>query len=315
MIGIIADPIYTLFAKPDPDIIKVEPVAASEEDIMLNHKKSYISMVKRSYSSGHTTNLDSDTVCSERSYEVALLASGGLIKLTEMAIKGEIDSGFAFVRPPGHHATSTAAMGFCLFNNIAIAAKKAMASFGVKKVLIVDFDVHHGNGTQASFYDDDTVLYFSTHQYPFYPGTGALTEIGRKNGEGFTVNCPLSGGKEDGHYIAIYKYILPPIIKSFKPNLILVSAGFDSHAMDPIGGMRLSSSCFGAIGGIIRDTAKNIGAPIVYTLEGGYDINAQKDSVAHIIDIMKGHTPPDIAPTEWPGLDKFIKAHRDNWPL
>jgi acetoin utilization deacetylase AcuC-like enzyme len=334
VVGIIADPVYMehdtggyhpesplrlqyiygLFTRPDPDIIKIDPVAASKEDIMLNHKKSYISMVSRASRSGHMTNLDPDTVCSEGSYEVALLAAGGLIRLTERAIRGEIDSGFAFVRPPGHHATFSDAMGFCIFNNIAIAAKKALSSFGVKKVLIVDFDVHHGNGTQASFYDDDTVLYFSTHQYPFYPGTGSLTERGRKNGEGFTINCPLSSGKTDGHYIAIYKYILTPIIESFKPDLILVSAGFDPHAMDPIGGMRLSSSGFGAIAGIIRDAAKNTGAPVVYTLEGGYDINAQKESVAHVIDVMKGMYPPEITPIKWSGLDEFIRAHKDNWP-
>jgi acetoin utilization deacetylase AcuC-like enzyme len=179
----------------------------------------------------------------------------------------------------------------------------------------VDFDVHHGNGTQESFYSDDSVLYFSTHQYPFYPGTGSVAEIGSKDGEGFTVNCPLSRGKLDGHYIALYTNILIPIIKAYKPNLILVSAGFDPHTADPIGGMRLSSECFGAIAAIIRDAGKEINAPVVYTLEGGYDFAAQKESTEQIIKVMKGQSPAEISPVSFPELDELISAHKKHWPL
>ncbi len=334
MIGVVSDPVFmehdtggyhpedplrvqyihTLFSDPPEGVMLVEPVEAREEDIMLNHERAYIEKVRNTSASGRTVSLDPDTVCSPMSFDVALKAAGSLNKLTEMALSGEISSGFASVRPPGHHATHSSAMGFCLFNNIAIAAKKAL-SMGAKSVLIVDFDVHHGNGTEESFYNDDKVLYFSTHQYPFYPGTGALSEVGSSKGKGFTVNCPMSYGKVDGEYLAVYKYILDPIIRLFKPSIVLVSAGFDSHAMDPIGGMRLSSECFGAIAGIIRDASLKVGAPVVYTLEGGYDMDALRDSVQQVIEVMRGNKPPLIDPLEWQELDDMIAIHKKYWDL
>ncbi len=334
MIGVVSDPVFmehdtggyhpeepmrvqyihTLFSDPPEGVMLIDPVEASEDDIMLNHDKAYIEKVKNASASGRMVSLDPDTVCSPRSFDVALKASGSLNKLTEMALSGEISSGFASIRPPGHHATSTAAMGFCLFNNIAIAAKKAL-SLGAKNVLIVDFDVHHGNGTQESFYNDDRVLYFSSHQYPFYPGTGALSEVGGQRGKGFTVNCPMSYGKVDGEYIAVYRYILDPIIHIFKPSIVLVSAGFDPHAMDPIGGMRLSSECFGAIAGIIRDASADVGAPVVFTLEGGYDMDALRDSVQNVIEVMRGADPPSVNPLEWKELDNLVAMHRNYWDL
>ncbi|MBN2297906.1 MAG: histone deacetylase, partial [Deltaproteobacteria bacterium] len=307
--------IHTLFYKETQGIIPVEPVKAQLEDIMLNHDKSYIRMVEQSCSARKLVNLDMDTVCSQDSYDTALLASGSVIRLTEMALNSEIDAGLAFVRPPGHHARRSSAMGFCLFNNIAIAARKAVLSCGIKRVLICDFDVHHGNGTQESFYQDRNVLYFSTHQYPFYPGTGGLSDTGSGHGLGYTVNCPLPGGRKDGHFIAVYQYILAPIIEAYEPELILVSAGFDAHAADPIGGMQLSSEAFGAIAGIIRDAAVKVSAPVVYALEGGYNLGALKESIACVVDVIKGGAAPDRDAVSSPELDSMIKTHSRFWPL
>lgn len=308
--------LHSLFAgNDDRQILHVDPVTASAEDIMLNHGRGYIEMISRTSRSESLVDLDPDTVCSPESYDVALRAAGSLIELTRMAIDGQIDSGFACVRPPGHHARKDDAMGFCLFNNIAVAAHKAIRDFGIEKVAIIDFDVHHGNGTQESFYSDSRVLYFSTHQYPFYPGTGAASETGRGEGAGYTVNCPMRGGKNDGHYMAVYLSILKPLIETFEPGLVLVSAGFDAHGKDPIGGMHLSSECFGAIAAVIRDAAGEVGAPVIYSLEGGYDLHALKDSVHHVIRVLKGDSPPVIEPTPFPEMEAFLKAHANMWPL
>jgi len=308
--------LHTLFApKNDPGILILDPVPASVEDIELNHGRAYIGMVSRTASSESYVDLDPDTVCCPDSYHTALLAAGSLVELTRMALAGEIETGLACVRPPGHHARKNDAMGFCLFNNVAIAAAKAIQSFGVKRVAIIDFDVHHGNGTQESFYARDDVLYFSTHQYPFYPGTGAASETGAGEGKGYTVNCPMRGGKGDGQYAAVYSYILKPVIETFEPDLILVSAGFDAHAMDPIGGMQLSSRGFAAITSIIQDSAQEVGAPVVYALEGGYNLNALKESASCVIGALKGERAPAIDPLYFTELDTFINTHAQMWPL
>lgn len=308
--------LHTLFM-PDDDrqIQLVNPASAAAEDILLNHSRSYIEMISRTSRSNSMVDLDPDTVCSPDSYDVALCAAGSLIELTKMALDNTIDAGFACVRPPGHHARTADAMGFCLFNNVAIAAHKAIRDFGIERVAIIDFDVHHGNGTQESFYSDSRVLYFSTHQYPFYPGTGALSETGRGEGKGYTVNCPMHGGKSDGQYMAVYLSILKPLLEAFEPGLILVSAGFDAHAQDPIGGMQLSSECFGAIAGVIQDSAREIGIPVVYALEGGYNLHALKDSVHHIMSVLKGCPAPLIEPTLFPEMESFVKAHANMWPI
>ena len=335
MIGVVSDPlfmnhdtggyhpeapmrihyIHTLFAGKDPDIAIIDPVQASIEEIVLNHERSYIDSVRRSCSSNRYVDLDPDTVCSHDSYETAFYAAGSVIRLVRMALSGEIDAGFASIRPPGHHATPDEAMGFCLFNNVAIAAHKAINAFGVDRVIIIDFDVHHGNGTQESFYSNKDVLYFSSHQYPFYPGTGRLNETGAKGAQGYTINCPLRSGKSDGEMIALYRSVMVPIIKAFKPGLILVSAGFDAHAMDPIGGMEISSKGFGALAGLIRDAAENVNSPIIYALEGGYNFDALRDSVKAVIDVMKGGPAPKIEERSFPELDEIIKAHSQYWSL
>lgn len=336
MIGIVSDPVFmnhdtggyhpetplrvqylhTLFARnEDPLVRMVDPVPGRVEDVLLNHGRGYVDRVCRLSGSGQSVDLDPDTVCSPDSYETALLATGSVVELARLALEGEVKTGFACVRPPGHHARMDEAMGFCLFNNVAVAARKAIRDFGVEKVAIVDFDVHHGNGTQESFYSDSKVLYFSTHQYPFYPGTGALSETGAGEGEGYTVNCPLRAGMNDSHYLAVYRHVLAPVIEAFEPGLILVSAGFDAHERDPIGGMRVSSQGFAAIASVIEEAAVEAGAPTVYALEGGYDLGALKESVSLVVDVLKGVAFPAIRSEAFPGMEGILQAHARMWPL
>jgi acetoin utilization deacetylase AcuC-like enzyme len=334
MIGIVSDPLFmdhdtgsghpetpqrirslhSLFSGDDPEMLMVQPAAADEEDILLNHDRAYVDLVRKSCARG-SGHLDPDTAFSQDTYAVSLLAAGSLIRLCELALGKHISAGFAFVRPPGHHALPDRAMGFCIFNNVAIAARKARLSLGVKKVLVVDFDVHHGNGTQHSFYRDEDVLLFSSHQSPFYPGTGGLGETGAGRGKGLTVNCPMHYGKTDGQYLALYRHVLAPVMRAFRPGLVLVSAGFDAHGSDPIGGMKLSSACFGAMAGVIGSAARDCGAPVVYCLEGGYDLEAQRESAASVLRVLKGETAPEIQSSLWPELDIIIAAHSEFWPL
>jgi acetoin utilization deacetylase AcuC-like enzyme len=335
MIGVVSDPLFmqhdtgpyhpeqplrsqyvhSVFTRKDPHLVMVDPLPASVEEIMLNHEKSYVELVKRACCSSRYTHLDSDTVCSEDSYTTALYAAGSVLQLVRMALSGEIEAGFAGVRPPGHHAESDRAMGFCLFNNVAVAAHAAISVLGLEKVLIADIDVHHGNGTQDSFYRSRDVLYFSTHQHPFYPGTGRITETGSGKGEGFTMNCPLRGGKNDSQMVSVYRHVLLPVIRAFKPQLILVSAGFDAHVTDSIGGMKMTAGGFACIAGLIRDAAREAGCPVVYALEGGYNLNALRESVQAVVDVMKGDAVPVMNDVDWPELDEFVKAHSRYWPL
>lgn len=335
MIGIVSDPVFmnhdtgghhpetplriqclhTLFAREDPLVKMIAPVPGRVEDVLLNHGRDYVDRVCRLSGSGQCVDLDPDTVCSPDSYETALLAAGSLVELVRLALEGEVKTGLACVRPPGHHARKDEAMGFCLFNNVAVAARKAIRDFGAGKVAIVDFDVHHGNGTQESFYSDSKVLYFSTHQYPFYPGTGSLSETGAGEGAGYTVNCPLRAGMNDSHYLAVYRQVLAPVIEAFEPGLILVSAGFDAHERDPIGGMRMSSQGFAAVASVIEEAALEVGSPTVYALEGGYDLGALKESVSLVVDVLKGVAFPAIRSESFPGLEGILQAHARMWPL
>ncbi|MBA7687051.1 Histone deacetylase-like amidohydrolase [subsurface metagenome] len=295
----------------------ISPRPASTEELSLVHDKGYISHIQDVAQKGGGW-LDADTVMSPNSYEAAVYAAGGLIRATEAVMNGEVDSAFALVRPPGHHATSQRAMGFCLFNNVAIATKYALAKYKLERIAIIDFDVHHGNGTQATFYDNPHVLYISTHQYPFYPGTGSIEQTGTGAGKETTINIPLPAGCGDAEYLQSFEQIILPAVKQFKPQLILVSAGYDSHWDDGLALMQVSVTGFAQIIKIIRGLAEELcSTRLVFTLEGGYNLTALATSVKATFDVLLGNTsiedplgqsqpgfePPTIAP-----LIKAIKG-------
>jgi len=261
----------------------VVPEKATLEQIGYNHTTKHIEEVRRHCEM--KIPLDADTPVCADSFDAALFAAGGAICAVDYAIN-EKSFAFALIRPPGHHALSSRSMGFCLFNNIAIAAKHAKTIYGLRRILIIDWDVHHGNGTQASFYDDSDVLYFSIHNYPYYPGTGGIDEVGSKAAKGYTINVPLPAGCGDDEYTVAFTQVLAPIALQFKPQLILISAGFDAHANDPLGGMNVSTAGFGILAGIVLDLAKTCGAQVAAILEGGYNSTALAESVGEVCNVF-----------------------------
>jgi len=269
------------------------PRPATVAEIETVHSPEYISRIK-SEAEGGGGWLDLDTVMCPRSYEVALYAAGGVLTAVEKVMKGKAESVFALVRPPGHHATRSRAMGFCLFNNVAVAAQFARANFNIERVLIADFDVHHGNATQEAFYADPGVLYFSTHEYPFYPGSGWIDETGEGKGKGYTVNFPMSAGWGDEEYLRAFNEVLVPVARRFQPQLILVSVGFDPHWADDIAMMQVSISGFAGMTRILKELALELcQGRLVLTLEGGYNLQVDALGARAIFDVLLGS--PEVA--------------------
>jgi len=263
------------------------------EELEMIHAPEYISYVKSKAERGGGW-LDPDTVMSPKSYEAALYATGGLMVAVEAVMNGKVDNAFALVRPPGHHATHDQAKGFCIFNNMAVAAKFALSKFSLNRVLIADFDVHHGNGTQYAFYADPRVLYFSTHQYPFYPGTGWMDETGMGEGEGTTVNFPMSAGWGDNEYLRAFNEVLVPLARRFQPQIILVSAGFDAHWTDPLAMMRVTITGFAQMVKILKELAGELcQGRLIFTLEGGYNLQVVAYSTKAIFDVLRGNSEID----------------------
>jgi acetoin utilization deacetylase AcuC-like enzyme len=269
----------------------VAPRPASRAVVERVHTPSHIDRVESAR--GRYAQLDPDTTLSAESVPAAFLAAGAAVEAVSAVVRGDARRAFALVRPPGHHAEADEAMGFCVFNNIAIAAAHAIAELGCERVLVVDWDVHHGNGTQHSFYDRRDVLVFNTHRYPFYPGTGALEQTGIGEGEGFTINAPLPPGLGDGDYAAIFEELLLPVAEAFRPDVVLVSAGFDPHAADPLGGMRVTEEGFAHLCGVVRDVAdRHARGRLALVLEGGYDLGALARSVHACVEVLCGAAPP-----------------------
>lgn len=294
--------------------------AATQEELARVHQTSHINRIASTQ--GRSMALDMDTQTSPGSYDAALKAAGSLIDLCDAALDGKVTHGMAFVRPPGHHATPVRAMGFCLFNNVAVAAAHLIQARGLERVMIVDWDVHHGNGTEDAFFMDPQVLYFSTHQAPFYPGTGPVNAAGREKGEGFTINVPLSSGHDDKDYIRIFEDLLTPVARQFKPQFILISAGFDAHREDPLGGQDISSLGYAALTRVLMELADEL-CPgcIVGVLEGGYSPEAEAEASLAVMDALLGNSDADslrLAAQEieqpWP-LKEAIAIQERYWKL
>jgi len=275
----------------------VAPRAATTEQLARVHAREYIGLIAET--AGRAVALDPDTYTSPESHEIVLLAAGAAVEAVERVMGAGSGAALAMVRPPGHHAERHRAMGFCLYNNVAVAAAHARAQ-GAARVAIVDYDVHHGNGTQHIFESDASVLYVSVHQFPFYPGTGSAEEIGTGGGLGLTVNLPLEAGAVDDDYRIVFEEVVVPVVRQFRPELLLVSAGFDAHERDPLAGMRLSADAFAAMTAALRRVAEECcDGRMVLVTEGGYDLHALAASLQAVVETLAS---PSLEPgsIRWP---------------
>jgi acetoin utilization deacetylase AcuC-like enzyme len=270
-------------------ILPVPARRATQDELCRVHTPAYIEELGRS--AGSWATFDEETYAAPGSVNAALTAAGGALELVNALTDGRAERGVALLRPPGHHARPAGAMGFCLVNNVAVAAAHARAR-GAERVMIVDFDVHHGNGTQESFYADPSVLFVSLHQFPFYPGTGSVGELGSGEGRGHTLNVPLSPGADDAVYAAAFTRIIAPLCAEFAPSLVLLSAGFDAHRADPLAQMQLSEAGYGAmVRSLTGALAPNV--PIGMVLEGGYDLDALEASLGRTLEALTGNVTGD----------------------
>jgi len=302
--------LYSMLQEPEMrgTFQDIPPRPAEKEELLQVHSPKHIQRLEDTQGRAGTY-LDSDTQVSPFSHETALLAAGGLCRAIELVHAGKLDNAMALVRPPGHHAERSKATGFCLYNNVAVGVRFAQSRLGLGRILVVDWDLHHGNGTQHCFEDDPSVLFFSIHQSASYPGSGRFSETGKGRGKGRTVNIPLRAGCGDAEYVSIFEKILRPIALEFAPELVLVSAGFDIHLNDPLGGMRVTSRGFAGLTRSILTTADRCcGGKVVMTLEGGYDLDGLRDSVKAVLREMAGLQVTDIENIT-AGVDAKILAY------
>ena len=294
------------------------PRPADETWIRGVHSQAHLDRIRASASQDFCW-LDADTYTCSESFETALLGAGSTVLLVEQLLKGRIEAGFALIRPPGHHAESARAMGFCLFNNVAMAAQWALRQYALRKVAIVDFDVHHGNGTQEIFYSRSDVLYISTHQSPWYPGTGQGNEVGEGKGRGFTVNFPIQKGRGNHFYCSLFHDFVQPILRCYRPSLILVSAGYDAHKDDPLADMNLDEKGFGQLVNVLNTLAGEVcQGRILYVLEGGYHLAALAQSVLCTIATTLEPKKFDIEETQIADYLAYREGRRESlsrfWP-
>ncbi|MFT4583397.1 MAG: acetoin utilization deacetylase AcuC-like enzyme [Gammaproteobacteria bacterium] len=278
------------------DLIRIAPKPADEIWIETVHTGHYRERANAACKSGEPYLDSLDVAISSASYDVALLAAGAPLELADAMISGKINNGFALVRPPGHHAENNTALGFCLFNNVAILARYLQAAYGLEKIAIIDWDVHHGNGTQHTFESDPSVMYVSTHQYPFYPGTGSMSETGEGRGKASTLNCPMVAGATDAHYEAAFNDRILPALDRFGPQAVLISAGFDAHADDPLAGILLSTAMYSWMTlRLIEVADKHAQGRIISVLEGGYNLSRIGECVAaHLHELSGSITPHSL---------------------
>jgi acetoin utilization deacetylase AcuC-like enzyme len=301
----------------EEDLVRLAPRAATREELRRVHTDAHVDRLAAA--AGRSVRFDPDTAAGPRSHAAALAAAGAVVDAVERVLDGSLDAAFCAVRPPGHHATADRPMGFCLLNNVAIGAAAALAR-GLQRVAVIDFDVHHGNGTQAAFWRDPRVLFVSSHQFPYYPGTGALDEVGEGDGRGFTVNLPMPAGQGDDEYRRAYRQIVEPIGRTFDPELVLVSAGFDIHRDDPLGGMGVTGAGFAELTDVCLSVASGAGrGRLVAVLEGGYDFDGIAEATAAVVGRMLGRPLPPLDAAPRPGFDERLEAYRTaharHWPV
>jgi acetoin utilization deacetylase AcuC-like enzyme len=307
-------------ARLDRALVAVPPRPATREELLRVHTAAHVDLVART--AGRSVRLDPDTATSPRSHEAALLAAGAVVEAVDRVLDARLDRAFCVVRPPGHHATRSRAMGFCLYNNVAAGAAAALAR-GLERVAVLDFDVHHGNGTQDVFEEDPRVLFISSHQFPFYPGTGDLDEVGEGPGRGFTVNLPMPAGCGDEEYARVYREVVGPIARSFDPQLVLVSAGFDAAAGDPLAAMQLSPAGFRAIADACVSAAAGAArGRVVAVLEGGYSEAGLATGAAALVSSLVEAAVREPGPASPAGGSRaeavagsFRRAHARHWPV
>ncbi len=283
-----------------PGCARLSPRLAEDDELLRVHTAEHLRVLRRAAQNA-PTQLDADTYCGPRSESVARLAAGGLVEVVRAVAAGDAIRGLAAVRPPGHHAEAARAMGFCLLNNAAIAVRAIQAEGGAERVLVVDWDVHHGNGTQHVFEEDPSVLYFSTHQFPYYPGTGAADEAGRGRGTGATLNVPMPAGCGDTEYIGVFQRVLAPAARAFGPDLILVSCGFDAHRDDPLASMEVSGNGFLALAHLVRALADELcRGRLVFALEGGYSLSGLAEGTSAVVSACLADAAAPVATRDAP---------------
>ena len=289
----------------------LEAPVADREELLRVHTASHVDSIEELAARGGGM-IDLDTVASDGSWEAALHAAGGALHAAErlLALGGVA---FCGLRPPGHHAERERAMGFCLFNNVAVAAAHATEALGVDRVLILDWDVHHGNGTEAIFYGSARVLYVSIHQSPLYPGSGAITDHGSGRGEGYTVNLPVPPGAGSDEFLALVQHVVAPIAREWRPGLLCISAGYDAHRDDPLANCEVDTAGYAEMAGTMRKLGAELGAPILVCLEGGYALGALASSTVATLEALCGEEQPRLAPERLAA--PYRRAHGPFWPV
>jgi len=270
---------------------RLEAPAVARETLTAIHPERYVRGLEELCLGGGGA-IDSDTFVVEASYEAGLRAAGGAVRLVDLLVSGAAPSGFSALRPPGHHAEPDRAMGFCLFNNVAVAAQHALDAHGLERVLVLDWDVHHGNGTNAAFHASPNVLFVSLHEWPLYPGTGPASDVGSGEGVGYTVNLPVAAGAGDALYVSLLEHVVVPLARAYVPQLVLISAGFDAHRDDPLADLELTADGFAALAGSMRRVAAELEVPLGAVLEGGYDLHALAASTAATLRVLTAPDPP-----------------------
>jgi acetoin utilization deacetylase AcuC-like enzyme len=287
---------------------------AGESELELVHSAAHVKAIRDLCASGGGA-IDADTYVGETSYRAALHAVGGVCAMTRALMSREGEVGFCGVRPSGHHAEPSRAMGFCLFNNVAIAAELAIRELGAQRVFVLDWDVHHGNGTAETFRRRSDVLFASIHQAGIYPGTGALSDVGSGEGEGYTINLPVPAGSEEDLWLSLIEHVVLPAAVAFSPDLVLVSAGFDAHRNDPLAGVRLETSSFGEMACHVREMARGVGAPLGVVLEGGYQPQTLAACVVETLEALTGPEQPRSAAPEALLTSRAAAQIGHYWPL